>query len=277
MSHTNLTILKIIQNQFKPTSADKKFMHFLQNNVSFVINNSIIQIAEASKVSESSISRFVQKSGFKNLNEMKLLLVHGQVSEQINKNKQTLLDQLTDDYIKLINDTSYLISSQQMTKLVNKILNSSRVKLYGVGSSGIVAQDISFRLSKIGIVATAYQESHYMKIDGALSKKDELAIGISLSGTSSDVYEAIHAAKQQGIFTVTVTNFQDILLTQMADFTITIPSKAHLELGNLISPQLAILLLFDYIIGEIIFTDRDRFFQTSSYVIHTLFGKNGQR
>ena len=278
MSQTNLTILRILQNNGNLTVTEHKFMNFLQENVKFVINNSIVQIANASGVSEASISRFVQKKEFKNFNEMKILLAHGQVSEKTNTNAtSTLLSQITKDYVTLINDTASLIENQQISILIDKILNSSRVKLYGAGLSGIVAEEIAFSITKLGIMTHAYKESHSMKTDGALSEKDELAIGISLSGTSLDVYETLKAAKKQGTFTVVITNFKDMPITQIADMVIIVPSKNHLEEGNNISPQLVILFFFDYIIGQIVATNPNKFFQVSSHIIHTIFGDHGQR
>ena len=278
MSQTNLTILRILQNNGNLTVTEHKFMNFLQENVKFVINNSIVQIANASGVSEASISRFVQKKEFKNFNEMKILLAHGQVSEKTNTNAtSTLLSQITKDYVTLINDTASLIENQQISILIDKILNSSRVKLYGAGLSGIVAEEIAFSITKLGIMTHAYKESHSMKTDGALSEKDELAIGISLSGTSLDVYETLKAAKKQGSFTVVITNFKDMPITQIADMVIIVPSKNHLEEGNNISPQLVILFFFDYIIGQIVATNPNKFFQVSSHIIHTIFGDHGQR
>ena len=278
MSQTNLTILRILQNNGNLTVTEHKFMNFLHENVKFVINNSIVQIANASGVSEASISRFVQKKEFKNFNEMKILLAHGQVSEKTNTNAtSTLLSQITKDYVTLINDTASLIENQQISILIDKILNSSRVKLYGAGLSGIVAEEIAFSITKLGIMTHAYKESHSMKTDGALSEKDELAIGISLSGTSLDVYETLKAAKKQGSFSVVITNFKDMPITQIADMVIIVPSKNHLEEGNNISPQLVILFFFDYIIGQIVATNPNKFFQVSSHIIHTIFGDHGQR
>ena len=80
-----------------------------------------------------------------------------------------------------------------------------------------------------------------------LCKKGDLAIGMSTSGHSANVLEAIEAAKKLGAKTVGLTGdeFKGGPLAKLADFSIVVPSKevgrvqeCHLLIGHILTDAL---------------------------------------
>lgn len=59
----------------------------------------------------------------------------------------------------------------------------------------------------------------------ALGKKGDVAIGISTSGNSKNVIEAIKKAKELGLVTITLTGNDGGLLAALSDIKLIVPSK----------------------------------------------------
>jgi D-sedoheptulose 7-phosphate isomerase len=85
----------------------------------------------------------------------------------------------------------------------------------------------------------------------ALGKEGDVAIGISTSGNSKNVVRALEAAKLKSIYTVALTGASSGLMGDVADCTISIPSKetpriqeSHILTGHLIC-EIAEQMLFD--------------------------------
>ena len=261
--------LQIETNQNKYTPTEKKVKQFIESNKTTMINQSITEIARNIGVSEAAITRFSQKAGFKGFNELKFLLAQEQLKQS--NNAQNILDRLHEDYKILLENTISLSDPEQIKLIKNQLLQAKRIKLYGIASSGLVAEELAHRLYKLGLPVFAFREGHYMKMDGAVSTPTHIAIGVSLSGVTLDVVEALKAAKENGAYTIAVTNFIDSPLSKIADTSIHIPSKNFLSTGAMISPQLGVLFVFDYILTELFYENPDRNAEVSQKIIHTIF------
>ena len=75
----------------------------------------------------------------------------------------------------------------------------------------------------------------------ALGKQGDVAVGISTSGNSRNVFRALEAAKSKSIYAVALTGASGGLLKNIADCTIRIPSEetpriqeCHILTGHII-------------------------------------------
>lgn len=278
MKGTNLTLLQIEKSSSQYTAADKTFFNFLCADPVFVINNSIVSVAQKAGISEATITRFSRKAGFKGFNELKLMLSQGQIKEEVeNTVGQDIFSSVAEDYGSLVKNSLALIEEEKLLFFIEKLQTASRVKFYGVGSSGYAAKEIVFRMVKLNISAFCYTEGHYMKTDGALSRQGELIVALSLSGLTSDVSDALKAGRENGAFGVAITNYEDSPLAKEADLILIIPTKNHFKMGQVLSPQLGILFLFDCIIARIISENPEKYYELRAKVIHTVFRSGEER
>ena len=73
-----------------------------------------------------------------------------------------------------------------------------RVMLIGIGASGLVAKDFSFKLLKIGVMAVAEADMHVqLAAVQALDKRD-LLLAISFSGERREINLAAEEARRAG-------------------------------------------------------------------------------
>jgi len=152
---------------------------------------------------------------------------------------------------------------EELIKLmVNCLKSGGKVILFGNGGSAADAQHITAELvgrfarerNALAAVALNCNSSNLTCIGNdygfeqifarqleALGKPEDLAIGISTSGSSANVIFAIAQAKKIGMKTATLTGIKSDQLAKVADVAISVPStntarvqEAHITIGHII-------------------------------------------
>ncbi len=144
--------------------------------------------------------------------------------------------------------------------------NDGKVLLCGNGGSAADAQHIAAELSGrfnydrdplyaealhvntsfITAVANDYGYDHvYSRMVKAAGRKGDVFIGISTSGNSPNVVNAVIEAKKQGMFTVGFTGASGGKIEEIADICLKVPSKntarvqeVHLLVGHVICEEI---------------------------------------
>ncbi|MBQ7076692.1 MAG: SIS domain-containing protein [Lachnospiraceae bacterium] len=109
---------------------------------------------------------------------------------------------------------------------------------------GLNAEALSVNTSTITAIGNDYSfERIFARQLEAKAKSGDMLIGISTSGTSKDVVEALRYAKGNGIITVLLTgNNEDPMINTYAEYIIRVPSRitpriqeAHIFIGHVIA------------------------------------------
>ena len=273
MKNINKVILKIEENHNKFTKSEIKVMDFILQNSKYILEHSIGEISSKIGVSDATLSRFAIKIGFKGFNELRFILDQESKRVNIEKNysNNSVLDKLVNDYKVFLDQNVELIKNENVSFLIDCIKNSSRIKIYGIGSSGYFSKEMGFRLSKLGFDSKAITETHEMKIDANFCNEKDLIIGVSLSGLTNDVIESMGIGRNNGAKTIALTNYPNSKIGNFSDKIIKIISKNTLEMGHFISPQLGLIFVLDYIISKIILENPDKYFEMGFNTMHSIF------
>ena len=86
----------------------------------------------------------------------------------------------------------------------------------------------------------------------ALGKKGDIALGISTSGKSSNVIEALKVAKKLGLYTIGLSGGDGGLMKDFCDYLILVPSR---ETPRIQEGHLLFLHIFSELLEELIFQD----------------------
>ncbi len=177
--------------------------------------------------------------------------------------KDIILDTLQDSirvkdrFIK--NNIPLILRGADM--LVTCITSGHKILIFGNGGSAADAQHIAaefvnrFQIERPPLAAIAlttdtsiitsigndyHFDEIFSKQINALGKKDDIAIGISTSGNSKNVIQAIHAAGKIGMFTIGLTGHGgelakcvDLVFAVKSDITARI-QEAHITLGHIL-------------------------------------------
>ena len=238
--------------------AEKQIADWIFENPGKIISLSIVELAELCKCSEATIVRFSKRLGLSGYQELKISLASESGSSPINSGI-TSDDEPFKMYEKICNDiymsfekTKNSLAPASLSLACNKISNANRIVIFGLGNSASVATDASHKFLRAGLNAIAYTDNHMQVIAASHLTDKDVAIGISHSGSSKDIVDALKLAREHGATTIALTNngkspilkYTDIALFTSADET----DYSILALNSRIV-QLAIIdVLYHYVV-----------------------------
>ncbi|MDY6305141.1 MAG: MurR/RpiR family transcriptional regulator [Oribacterium sp.] len=206
-------------------------------------------------LSPSCLSRFSKKLGFRGYREF-IFEYQKYAGEEAKDTKST--DQVFETYEEILSKTYSLINPEQISGLVDDLIHYKRIYVYGFGSSGLAAQEFKNRFIRVGLDVEAVTDTHALLINGFRLNEYALVIGISYSGATREVIEALIQAAGKGAKTVLITSRNEMHFHQRFSEVILCAVKKNLEYGDIISPQLPVLILIDRIYAEYINREKKR-------------------
>ncbi|NVK26170.1 MAG: MurR/RpiR family transcriptional regulator [Gammaproteobacteria bacterium] len=251
-----LSKLKTMSVSF--TSNEKLISDFIIKNSKKVKDMSSQKLAQQVGVSQSSIVKFTQKLGYKGYPALKMALVetvstvkeetnlHGDIS--LKDDLEQLAKKLLASKIGVLTETLQINDKEHFESAVDAILKAKRILLSGIGASGLVAKDFSYKLQKIGLAAVSEASGHSQLAYAATFGPDDLVIAISESGNTADVVEVAGLAKKLGANVLTITGVSKNKLRKFSDIDLcTVAESSEMRLSSILartSQELIIDTLF---------------------------------
>lgn len=238
--------------------AEKKIADFLMQNPQAILPLSITELADRCGCGEATIVRFSRRLGFVGYQQMKLAIAGEEEIRPIGDNITEadgafeVFEKVCGDIYCSLEKTKKAISPEALASACEAILSARRVLIFGLGNSASVAFDAEHKLLRLGMDAAAYTDNHLQAIAASHTGKGDVVIGISHSGSSRDIIEAMQLASANGALTVALTNLgkspvgkvSDLLLCTVSDET----NYSILGLNSRIA-QLAIIdTLYSYLV-----------------------------
>lgn len=223
------TLLRI--RQIYPTLAqnDRKLADFLLDNAEQARHLSSQKLAQLAGVSQSSVVKFAQKLGYKGFPALKLalgeVLAQPQVAPVVTVHNRIL----SSDPLKTVGEklllekqaalraTLDINSEQRLLTALEMVRAARRVILVGIGASGLVAKDLSFKLLKIGVMAVAEADMYVQLATIKALSREDLLLAISFSGERREINLAAEEARIAGAKVLALTSFSPNGLQQRAD------------------------------------------------------------
>ena len=177
----------------------------------------VSELADRAHVSKPTVVRFCRSIGYDGLSDFKLKLV-GSVSEgvpfvhrsvdaddKINDVVVKVIDNAVAAFLKYRNDASTPAIDRAAEALVQAHRQGKRVEFYGVGNSGIVAQDAQHKFFRLGLNSIAYSDGHMQVMSATLLGPGDCAVVVSNSGRTHDLMDACDIARRKGASTLVIT------------------------------------------------------------------------
>ncbi|MBT2601583.1 MurR/RpiR family transcriptional regulator [Bacillus sp. ISL-53] len=244
----------------KFTKTEEELAHYILQRPEEVSQLTISQIAKKLHISPATITRFSQKLAFSGFNEFRHELKRFVDLRNTPKNMKNIKQvdyfaKLYQDHLGIIDNTFHITTYDNIQKAVSFLTKANKIHVYGIGSSGIAAQEFKSKFFRIGLTVEAITDPHQSMMDAALSNENSVVIGISISGTTKEVISAVKIAKKQGACILVFTGDKNSELSQLGDLTLLVTSKNSMHMGQNISPLLPLLLLFDLLYTELVAKD----------------------
>lgn len=227
-------------------------------------------VSKELSVSVASLSRFAKKCGFGGYREFAYEFRNSYVEKSAVEQQQSRL--VLDTYQNLLNKIYSLLDEGQIHRIVTELKWARRVFVCGRGSSGLAAEEMATRFRWIGIDMTALRDNEDMRMQSVFLNRHDLMIGLSLSGTKSEILYMLDRGFQQGARTMLITGKNRQTYEDFCNEVLLVPSLQHLNHGNLISPQFPLLLMIDILYAAYVNDDRMRIEKIQREVQRTLRG-----
>lgn len=227
-------------------------------------------VSKELSVSVASLSRFAKKCGFAGYREFTYEFRNSYVEKSAVEQQQSRL--VLDTYQNLLNKIYSLLDEGQIHRIVTELKWARRVFVCGRGSSGLAAEEMATRFRWIGIDMTALRDNENMRMQSVFLNRHDLVIGLSLSGTKSEILYMLDRGFQQGARTMLITGKNRQTYEDFCNEVLLVPSLQHLNHGNLISPQFPLLLMIDILYAAYVNDDRMRIERIQREVQRTLRG-----
>jgi DNA-binding MurR/RpiR family transcriptional regulator len=205
---------------------EKELASYILHHSQNIAQMGIKQLAQESGSSTATISRFCKQFRFSGFTEFKVKLAAelaqlpsaAAYQDIIAGNPLSrIVEAMEANHVRSITDTTRMLDIKQLQKAINALQNARQIDLYGVATSGLVAQDLYQKLVRIGKHATAFSDPHMQLTSAANLTADDAVIGISYSGETTETVAALKCGKEQGAVTIAITKFGSSKLTALAD------------------------------------------------------------
>jgi DNA-binding MurR/RpiR family transcriptional regulator len=247
--------LRIEQMRAGFSKSEEKIADYILENESKIPKFNVKEFADSVGTSTASIVRFAKKLGYQSFVEFRLGFLEylkesesgTTVYEAVEKSDSMdeIIDKISSGNSKAILDTAGSLNAEMVAKAVDAIIKSERVYFFGVGQSALVAEDFQLKLMRIGKDSIFYKDTHSQLASSVHLKKGDLAIGISNSGSSMEVFKALEKAKSKGATIISITTLGRNPISQLADMDFhTIAEEKNYRTGAIVS-RMAQLTIVD--------------------------------
>lgn len=258
--------VRIQGNYASLRAAEQRVADFILKNAEELIYLTVTELAERTETSESTVVRLCQKIGYKGYQEFKIVLARDLVEptnaiyERIDpKDDLTAIKhKIFQANAQALQDTLEVLGDGELQRAIDAVATARRVEIYGVGGSGPIAFDAYHKCLKLGVPAIAISDSDMMAMSSALLGPGTVALGISHTGASRDVCEALHNARSAGATTICITHRATSPITQVSDIKLFTAAKETAFRSDAMSSRIAQLSIIDAIYVGVALRDYDR-------------------
>ena len=174
-------------------------------------------LADRSHVSKPTVVRFCRSVGYDGLSDFKRKLA-GTVNEgvpfihrSVDTDDKTadvmvkVIDNTVAAFLKYRNEASTLAIDRALAALMVAYEGKKRIQFFGVGNSGVVAQDAQHKFFRLGVNTVAYSDGHMQVMSASTLGPGDCVIVISNSGRTRDLMDACDIARKNGATTIVIT------------------------------------------------------------------------
>lgn len=246
---------ELLENKYTGLrKSEKSVGDYVLENPQISLDLSITELARNSNVSEATVNRFCRSLGYSGYSQMKIALSQQlaqgtirNIPKDIKEDDEvdSVSEKLNYSLKSAIENTYNIINTSEIKLAVNSIQKAERVYFYGIGGSGSVAKIAHHLFLKAGIINYYYDDGYMQVVSAATLHKRDLAIGISHSGNTKDIVEALRIAKEKGADTIAITGIKDSAIVKEADICLFTYSKEDPIYGDFMEAKVSQIYIID--------------------------------
>ncbi|CCJ76365.1 MurR/RpiR family transcriptional regulator [Cronobacter muytjensii] len=264
------TLILIRQRYPTLAQSDRKLADFLLQFPDYARHLSSQQLAAEAGVSQSSVVKFSQKLGYKGFPALKLAISEALASQSNIHSIAVHNEILGDDPLRLVGEKLIkenlaamhasldINPEEKLLASVGLLRNARRIVLTGIGASGLVAKNFSWKLMKIGLNAVAEQDMHALLATVQALEPEDLLVALSYSGERREINLAADEALRVGARILAITGFTPNALQQRATQCLYTIAEEQATRSAAISSTSAQMMLADLLFMALVQQDLEK-------------------
>jgi RpiR family carbohydrate utilization transcriptional regulator len=197
--------------------AEQRVAKLLLSDARSFANLPVSELADRAHVSKPTVVRFCRSVGYDGLTDFKRKLA-GSVNEGVpfvhravdeDEKPADLIVKVVDNAVAALlhyrNDAASHAFEIAINALAEAGRTGRRIEFYGVGNSGIVAQDAQHKFFRLGVNTAACSDGHVQLMSATMLQPGDCAVIISNSGRSRDLLDAAEIARKKGATIIIIT------------------------------------------------------------------------
>ena len=239
--------------------AEKKIAEYLIMHTGEIIDLSISELARHCGCGDATVVRFSRRLGLEGYQELKL-----RIAAELNASSSISAEIKTGDSCfeifqkralsisESLRNTETVLDDKALEKATEVISHANNIVIFGLGNSASIALDAAHKFIRLGLSAQACSDNHMQAIIASHLKRGSVAIGISHSGSSKDIVEAMQISKACGATTISITNYGSSPLVDASDISLFTKSDETKHSILALSSRIAQLAIIDSIYTHIV-------------------------
>lgn len=218
-------------------------------------------LAGACGVSPGTVTRFCQALGYAGYKgfqaDLAAALTHTQRvtldAFRADASPETITKLVFECNRQSLMETERVVDHDRLIEVARIIQQARRIVFVGVGDSGHVASGAAQRFTSLGLMSVAAVDPYLQVFATVALGRGDVAVGISHTGQTTSVVEAVRTAREQGARTVALTNYPESTLAQEAEVPLITAFQEHRINAAVSSSRIAQMCIVDclyFIVGS---------------------------
>ncbi len=242
------------------TKSEQKVAAAVLKKPAGVIYETVSDVAANAGVGEATVLRFCRKMGLSGFYAFKLAVAQeqasaGQLPGTIDDMRaegaegiRQLARRTMEQSMASLEETFRLLDPASVDKAVDILIHmGGTAHFFGLGMSNNTAVNAMVKFMRIGVRSSAVIDAHTQLMAASLLTPDDVAVAISLSGSTKDTVDIMRTAKQAGAKTVCITHHLRSPISAYADVILLMGSREGLyqDGSTTLSQEFVINVLFN--------------------------------
>lgn len=282
-------VSRIQQRYGRLRKSERVVADYLRDHHDERIDLSITELAGIMGVSEATISRVSRALGYRGFSDLKLASAEGALTRRGFANIPGEIDD-GDSLLTISAKLAHLLSSglrgtqcmldaERIERCVGALKEARKILFVGVGGAGAICDEAAHMFMKAGLDAVSYRDGYTQIIAGANMTADCVVIGVSHTGTTDTVVQALKIARDNGAKTIAITSDTRSPVALAAELPLVTSSSSTPSVplyGDFIEGRISQLYLIDLLYIGVLFQLGDKtahHLQTTADALQTYFGQ----
>lgn len=226
---------KIESLYLRLTKSERLVADYILKERSNIIYVTLSELAIQTNVGEATIIRLCKKLDYDGFQALKLAIAKTiEVDEYCDS--ENYIDKIQFNFQQVVTATRDMIQLDQLNAAIQGMYEANRMVAFGVGSSGLAAEEFKIRFLRIGVLVRSIIDPHLQNMTASILNSKDIIIAFSLSGRTKDIIESVEIAKSMGASVIAVTNYASSPLAELADYVLlTAKKESFIEGGSLVA------------------------------------------